>query len=162
MKENVLDVLIYLFDHVFDMDTDNEIETDQETLATELEAAGFEKIEIDKAFNWLEDLHFAQARTESVRTHTKGGMRIYTPEEVDRLLPECRGFLQTMEECGVIDAQLREMVIERVLALESVRVDVSQLKWVILMVLCNTSREDGPSVEWVEELMLGDCTETMH
>lgn len=160
MKENVLDVLIYLFDNVFD--TESEVETDQETLTDELEAAGFEKGEIDKAFNWLEGLHFAQARTESVRVKTMGGVRIYTPEELDRISAECRGFLLTMEECGVIDAQLREMIVERVMALESVQIDLTQLKWVILMVLCNSNREDGPSVEWVEEVMLGDFTETMH
>jgi Smg protein len=162
MKENVLDVLIYLFDHVFDMDTDTEAETDQETLATELEAAGFEKIEIDKAFDWLEDLHFAQARTEGIRSKTMGGMRFYAPEESERIAPDCRGFLLHMEACGVIDAQLREMVIDRVMALDAVQVDVNQLKWIILMVLCNSDREDGPSVEWVEEIMLGDFADTMH
>lgn len=160
MKENVLDVLIYLFDNVFD--AESEVETDQETLADELEAAGFEKIEIDKAFNWLEGLQFAEAQTKRVRAHTLGGIRIYTAEEMDRISGECRGFLFTMEECGIIDAQLREMIIERVMALAPVHIDLAQMKWVILMVLCNSNREDGPSMEWVEEVMLGDFAATMH
>lgn len=160
MKENVLDVLIYLFDHVFD--AEQEVDADQETLSDELEAAGFEKGEIDKAFDWLEDLNFSQARTEGLKEQTGRAVRIYAPRETERLSAECQGFLLTMEQCGVIDAQLREMVIERVLALETEEIDVSQLKWVILMVLCNAEREDGPPVEWVEEIMLGDFTETVH
>lgn len=160
MKENVLDVLMYLFDHVFD--TEVEVDTDQDILSDELEAAGFGKPEIDKAFDWLEDLRLAQDRSEGVKGQTPRGMRIYVPEELARLSQECRGFLLFMEQCNIIDAQLREMIIERVLALETPEIDLEELKWVTLMVICNSDREDGPSVEWVEELMLDDFTDVMH
>jgi Smg protein len=54
MKENVLDVLIYLFEnYMFDED---EYEPDQETLVLELSQAGFDQAMIDRAFNWLENL----------------------------------------------------------------------------------------------------------
>jgi Smg protein len=160
MKENMLDVLMYLFDHVFDADM--EVETDQDTLTDELEAAGFEKGEIDKAFDWLEDLRMAEGRAEGVRAQTATGLRIYTDEEAQRLSPECRGFIVFMEQCGIIDAQVREMVIERALALGTHLIDLDQLKWVTLMVLCNCERAEGPPVEWVEELMLDEFTEVMH
>ncbi len=160
MKENMLDVLMYLFDHVFDADM--EVEADQDILTDELEAAGFDKGEIDKAFDWLEDLRMAEGRAEGVRAQTVGSLRIYSEEEMQRLSADCRGFIVFMEQCGIVDAQVREMVIERALALGSHLVDLDQLKWVTLMVLCNCERDDGPPVEWLEELMLDEFTEIMH
>lgn len=160
MKENVLDVLMYLFDHVFDADM--EIETDQDTLTDELEAAGFDKGEIDKAFDWLDDLRLAEDRVEGLKTQAKSSMRIFASNELQRLTPECRGFLLFMEQCGIIEPQVREMIIERVLALGTPEIDIDHLKWVTLMVLCNCEHENSLPVEWVEELMLDEFTEVMH
>lgn len=160
MKENVLDVLMYLFDHVFDPDM--EIETDQDSLSDELEAAGFEKVEIDKAFDWLDDLRLAEERAEGMKLQNVGSMRIYADQELERFAPECHGFLVFMEQCGILDAQVREMVLERAQALDTPEIDLDHLKWVTLMVLCNCNREDGPPVEWVEELMLDEFTDVMH
>ena len=52
MKENVFDVLMYLFENY--MDEDPEVDQDQEALTSELTQAGFPKGEIRKAFSWLE------------------------------------------------------------------------------------------------------------
>ena len=54
MKETVLDVLMYLFEHYFDDDT--ELDSDRESLKQELVEAGFPEGEIGKAFEWLEAL----------------------------------------------------------------------------------------------------------
>ena len=48
---------------------------------------------------------------------------------------ECRGFLLTLERLGVLTPQQRELVIERMLALDADEPDTEQLKWVVLMVL---------------------------
>jgi Smg protein len=160
MKENVLDVLMYLFDHVFDADM--ETETDQDTLTDELEAAGFDKGEIDKAFDWLDDLRLAEDRAECLKGQGAGSMRIYAERELQRFSAGCHGFLVFMEQCAIIDAQLREMIIERAMALETPEIDLEHLKWVTMMVLCNSNREGGPPVEWVEELMLDEFTDVMH
>jgi Smg protein len=160
MKENVLDVLMYLFDHVFDADMESE--ADQDTLTDELEAAGFEKGEIDKAFDWLDDLRLAEDRTDCLKGQALGSMRVYADCELARFTDGCHGFMLFMEQSAIIDAQLREMIIERAMALETPEIDLEHLKWVTMMVLCNSSREDGPPVEWVEELMLDEFTDIMH
>ena len=54
MKENILDVLIYLFENY--MFESGEFEPDQDTLVTELSQAGFDHSMIDRAFEWLENL----------------------------------------------------------------------------------------------------------
>ncbi|CIB30978.1 Uncharacterized protein conserved in bacteria [Salmonella enterica subsp. enterica serovar Typhi] len=64
-------------------------------------------------------------------------MRIYTVEECERLDASCRGFLLFLEQIQVLNLETREMVIERVLALDTAEFDLEDLKWVILMVLFN-------------------------
>ncbi len=54
MKENVLDVLMYLFETY--VDTEEDPEPDQNELRLELSKAGFGDAEIDRALEWLEGL----------------------------------------------------------------------------------------------------------
>lgn len=139
MKENVFDVLMYLFENY--MDGSPELSTDQKQLTVELAEAGFRKGEIRKAFRWLEGLAAGRARqgTDPVRAHPTA-LRHYTGAESRKLNADCRGFLLFMEASGVLDAHTRELVIERVMALDLEEVSVEQLKWVVLMVLGN---QDG-------------------
>lgn len=47
------------------------------------------------------------------------------------------GFLLFLEQIQVLNLETREMVIERVLALDTAEFELEDLKWVILMVLFN-------------------------
>src|SRR6202012_542271 len=62
-------------------------------------------------------------------------VRIFSDGELARLSTECRGFLFTLERLGILSPQQREIVIERMLALDADELDTEQLKWVVLMVL---------------------------
>lgn len=53
-KESVLDVLMYLFEHYLDEDSD--VDADRDSLEVDLVQAGFGETEVVKAFNWLESL----------------------------------------------------------------------------------------------------------
>lgn len=64
-------------------------------------------------------------------------LRVYTEEECQRLDASCRGFLLFLEQIQVLNLETREMVIERVLALDTAEFELEDLKWVILMVLFN-------------------------
>ena len=54
MNENVVDILIYLYENY--MDGEQAPPTDQNELRDELLQAGFPALEIGKAFDWLDDL----------------------------------------------------------------------------------------------------------
>jgi Smg protein len=140
VKENVLDVLMYLFEHYYidgDMDdgTDADFPPDQETLTSELAEAGFARGEITKAFSWLEALTQVRAGSVELVSAGRGGVRHFSPVELKKLDAICRGFLQQMESAGVLDVAARELVIERVMALEVEEITLEQLKWVMWMVL---------------------------
>ncbi len=133
MKENVLDVLMYLFENY--MSDDIEFDTDEESLRVELQEAGFQSIEISKAFEWLEGLVALQDFPEKLPLVNTSSLRVYTAEEADKLDLDARGFLMFLEQTGVLDHNTREMVIDRVMALDEDEIDIEQLKWVTLMVL---------------------------
>ena len=82
----------------------------------------------------LADLACERDRPELHDTGPRA-LRIYTDAESTHLPAECRGYLFELERTGILSAQQREIVIERLLALDGSELDVDQLKWVVLMVL---------------------------
>ena len=157
MKENILDVLLYLFQNF--MDGDFEIEPNRDFLEDQLVEAGFQQYEIDKAFLWLDDL--ANREISDGSKHHDTSFRIYSDEELSNLDLECRGFLLYLENMGVLTADTRELVIERIMALDSLDFDIDRLKWVVLMVLFNQP-EDHMNYEWIENMVFDSSLESLH
>ncbi len=158
MKENVLDVLMYLFQNYMTEDAD--IDPDRESMETELLEAGFPSHEITQAFEWLDGL-MARLETPVMLLNEERSFRIYTDQEITRLDMECRGFLLFLEQAGVLSSETRELVIDRVMALETDDIDLTQLKWVILMVLFNQPDQEE-AYAWLEDLMFEDVEGYLH
>lgn len=136
MKESMFDVLMYLFENY--MEEDTEFNPDQESLTTELSQAGFPRVEISKAFNWLEGLSDLRESEEQLPSEASAGsLRVFATQEMEKIDCESRGFLMFMEQSGVLDTVSRELVIDRLMALEVDEISIEQLKWVILMVMFN-------------------------
>ncbi len=131
MTGTVLDILIYVFDHYMLEETPDVPERDE--LAQDLERVGFELANVELALDWLADLAGERDRPELPAGPR--AIRIYADGELARLSTECRGFLYSLEQSAILSAQQREIVIERLLALEMEEFDLEQVKWVVLMVL---------------------------
>lgn len=152
MKENVLDVLMYLFENC--MVEEPELQKDHQTLTAELFQAGFEHRQINKAFDWLRDLSdMCDPDDPPSMIIGKKSIRHYAGEEMRRLNAETRGFLLSLEQSGVLDALTREVVIDRVMALEVEEIDLNHIKWVTMMVLCNQPGQEDVYV-WMEDVVL--------
>ncbi|MCS3434546.1 DUF494 family protein Smg [Klebsiella sp. BIGb0407] len=133
----MFDVLMYLFETYIDNDAD--LHVDQDKLTRDLTEAGFEREDVYNALVWLEKLaDYQEGLTEPMQLVSDPlSMRIFTAEESQRLDADCRGFLLFLEQIQVLNLETREMVIERVLALDTAEFELEDLKWVILMVLFN-------------------------
>ncbi|OUD16184.1 DUF494 family protein [Thioflexithrix psekupsensis] len=158
MKENILDVLMYLFENY--MDDDEPVSFDQESLKQELLNAGFPLHEISKAFDWLESLARYPSLAESTAT-SHSSTRVYLKEECEKLDIECRGFLLFLEQTGVLETQSRELVIDRIMALDIDEFNLEQLKWVILMVLFNQPGQEA-AFTWMEDLIYDETVSLLH
>jgi len=148
MNENVLDILMYLFENYFA--EPEEEEPDQGALESELLEAGFTEPNVRKAFSWLDSL--AEGQSGLHGGPSTSATRVLTDEEAHRISADARGFLLFLEETGVLDPATREVVIDRVMALDSEEVDTETLSWVLLMVLHNRPGHEGAYV-WVEDMI---------
>jgi len=158
MKETILDVLLFLFEHYFADDPD--AVRDRDSLQHGLIQAGFSPTEISKAFDWLDALANQRPSAATVRTD-RGPVRVYAEAEAARLDAECRGFLMFLEEHRILDEDQRELVLDRVMALDQDEVDLDDLKWVVLMVLFNQPGSEA-AYAWMESQLFEDEPEPLH
>jgi Smg protein len=157
MKENVFDVLMYLFEKYY-MDDENPVAPDRDSVQQELSKAGFPHEEIDRAFNWMEGLATAPS---APAMQAKRSIRMFSETEMSRLDTECRGFILFLEQMGVLTPASRELAIDRAMALENEYFDIEQMKWVILMVLFNQPGEEA-AYAWVEDLVFDTTASGLH
>jgi len=137
MKEDMFDVLIYLFENY--MDSDSEMFPNTDVIASELLDAGFEQLEVSKAFKWLESL----ADTDSINLTVPESFRIFNSQEIAVFDLECRDFLLFLEHNGILSPANREIAIDRAMALKDENITLDKLKWIVLMVLLS---QPGDSV----------------
>ena len=158
MKENVLDVLMYLFESY--VDTDEEPEADQNELRAELAVAGFGDAEIERALDWLDGLtdHHDGLPYSAQTAH---GTRIYNDVEQNRLDAPCRGYITYLEQIGILSPPQREILVDRLLALEATDIDVEQIKWVVLMVLFSQPGQELAYAR-MEDLVFEDSAGAVH
>lgn len=133
----MFDILMYLFENY--IHSEAEVMVDHDLLTDELTRAGFHQDEIYKALKWLEKLAALQdVEAYPFVTRAVGSsFRVYTSEEMMLLDTECRGFIMFLEQVNLLDFTTREMVIDRVMELDTKDFCLDDLKWVILMVLFN-------------------------
>ena len=136
MKENIFDVLIYLFENYLDDDID--LIPDSEGIKTELLQVGFEQAEVNRAFDWLETL----TEQNNIKPSISSAFRIFCQQEEIKLDIECRNFLLFLEHSGILTATTREIVIDRALAIENEKLTLDELKWTVLLVLLSQSDDD--------------------
>lgn len=160
MKEDMLEVLIYLFENYIADGVS--FDPTQAEIAEELEGAGFTGEEIEKAFVWLEDLlDISEQSTQQNHRQAAGSIRYYTADEFERLQIAGMSLITKLVNAGVLDQFLREMVIDRVMALDSSDVNLDHIKWVVLMVLSN---QPGFSdiAEWAEVVVTDELIPVIH
>lgn len=148
MKETVVDALVYLFQNF--MSEDEELNTDRESLQDELVDAGFPNPVVDKALEWLEGL--VDHQQPALGNSAQHSIRVFSPIEEAKLDADARGFLLYLESAGVLSSHGRELIMDRVLALESDEIGIEQLKWLILMVLFNQPGQEE-AYAWMEDFV---------
>ena len=131
MDNTVFDVLVYVFDHY--QFAELPAATERAEIARDLEVAGFRGVTVQRALDWLAAL--ADQRSQPELDANARTFRLYTPEECARLDASCRGLLLALERGGILAPTQREIVIERLLALDVEELGLEQVKWVVLMVL---------------------------
>ncbi len=157
----MFDILMYLFENY--IHSEAEVMVDHDVLTDELTRAGFHQDEIYKALIWLEKLAALQdADTYPYLTRVASkSVRVFTTEEMEFLDTECRGFLMFLEQVNVLDFSTREMVVDRVMELDTKYFSMEDLKWVVLMVLFNVPGKEH-AYSQMEDLIFDEQEGPLH
>lgn len=168
MNGTVLDILIYVFDRYM-FDEAPEV-PEREALARDLESAGFGQANVERALDWLADLAGERSRAallpaaeiaDDGTPPQSRSLRLYSPMELARLSADCRGLLLSLEQAEILKPAQRELVIDRLLALDSEDLNLEQVRWIVLMVLSSQPGQEQACAR-METLVFDTDTSTAH
>jgi Smg protein len=170
----MFDVLVYLYENYWRPDACPE----PRLLSRKLSAVGFEPEEIQDALRWLGGLadsaqenaqdgeeFTADQQTDLALTTPPApaspcSMRIYTEEEREVLNVASVGFIAFLESAGVLPPPMREMVIDRAVAVGAGTMDLEELKIIVLMVFWSLGQE--PDALILDELFVDPDDRLLH
>lgn len=146
----MFEVLVYVYENYWHGDACPELPQ----LERKLSAIGFDADEIQAALLWLDGLNLAAQSTlwldtvasqpPQVRLSTDQSarsMRVYSVAEQDHLGASCLGFISFLESAGVLPPPMREVVVDRAMAIPGNPISLDDLKIIILMVYWSFGKE---------------------
>ncbi len=161
----VFDILAYLVERYLDLGD----YPDLDALPRQLAAAGFDPDEIEQAVQWLSGLRQSMPGPLAREVSAPAGpleparpasLRFYAPVEQHKITLDGRGYLQFLEANAVLGPAQREVVIERITALEQPEVGLDQVKLIVLLVLWNHGQPLNALV--VDELLATERAGPLH
>lgn len=153
----MFDVLVYLYETYWRPDAC----PDHAQLARKLNAVGFESDEIQEALTWLDGLAAAGESLESAAANQgEHSLRVYAPHEIEHLGETSVSFIRFLESAGVLPAPMREMVIDRAMAIPGAPMDLEDLKIIVLMVFWSLGEE--PDALILDELFVDPEDRLIH
>jgi Smg protein len=154
----MFEVLVYVYENYWRGDACPE----SPQLGRKLSAAGFEAGEIAEALHWLDGLNLATSATwmptsvEPQHGQAGSSLRVYSVLEQEHLGAQNLGFVIFLESSGVLPPPMREMVLDRAMAVPGGPVSLDDLKIIVLMVYWSLGEE--PDALILDEL----CDDSEH
>lgn len=158
MNENIIDVLVYLFENYMTEHVNIKEQLTMNNIYHGLEQAGFAKNTIDEAFDWLSALNESHAQ---LLPQSAGAIRIYQGLESEKLDDECIDFITYLEGAGILSPHTRELLINSLLHLNADNIDVDDLQWLALIILF-TQPEQEQAFASMESLMFDPPVDHEH
>ena len=144
--EAMFEVLVFVYENYWRGDACPELQQ----LGRKLSAAGFEVDDIQQALQWLDGLNIASHHTELIdisqsvpehHTESAHSLRVYSIAEQDHLGAECLGFINFLESAEVLSPHMREIVLDRAMAVPGHPMALDDLKIIVLMVYWSVGLE---------------------
>ena len=143
----MFEVLVYVYENYWHGDACPE----PQQLGRKLSAAGFEAEEIQAALTWLDGLHLAaqtlrpaaeeEPPLPAVLAQSADSLRVYSVAEREHLGADALGFLVFLEAAGVLPPYMREIAVDRAMAVPGEPLMLDDLKIIVLMVYWSFGEE---------------------
>lgn len=142
----MFEVLVYVYENYWQGDACPQ----PQQLGRKLSAAGFEAEEIEAALVWLDGLQMAAQHLREAAEEDPGhavlqpsptSLRVYSVAEREHLGADALGFLVFLESAGVLPPHMREIVVDRAMAVPGEPLPLDDLKIIVLMVYWSFGEE---------------------
>ncbi len=144
----MFEVLVYVYENYWQGDACPEAPA----LGRKLSAAGFEPEEIEAALIWLDGLQLAAQTSRVCPADARGAvdcalpqsadsLRVYSSAERQQLGVDALGFISFPEGASVLPPHMREIVVDRAMAVAGEPLSLDDLKIIVLMVYWSLGQE---------------------
>lgn len=138
MNDSLFGLLLYVFENYPQLDHTND--SKREAITEEMINYGFNKKDVDQIMEWFKTLNQQrQLLTNSNLKHDTSSHRVFSPRECDCMTPEARSRLLQLQQQGYIDTVTRELVLDRMIALDEPSLDAPEIDWLVLVVMYQDS-----------------------
>ncbi len=139
MNENIIDVLVYLFENYLSENSNLNEQYTKNNIYQGLEQAGFESTTIEHALEWLLSIN---DKPHPEINQSEDSIRVYSPVEIELLDQEGVDFISYLESSGILTPTTRELLLNGLLNLNTDNVDVDDLQWLALIILFSQPDEE--------------------
>jgi Smg protein len=152
-----IEILSHVFEHHCSYD-ELLLPSKQRELFDKLQVEGFHKDTIAKAFVWFSS--FAHHQKKKKSHPQKNSIRLFSADEINKIGDENLQFIRTLEHVGVVDATMREFIINQLMRLEHNKIAILDVKWVTFLLLSGSiygkQKDIGERIELFSLVMSDD------
>jgi Smg protein len=152
----MFEVLVFMFENYFA----HHAQANNDVMAQELLAAGFESPDISSAFDWFQKMQSMLATSELPESYQHDSLRMFTAAELKKIDTESMSFVLFMQQAKVINSLERDLIIDRAMALPVPIICIEEMRWITMIALWNAGREQD--YLFVEDALFNPRGLTLH
>jgi Smg protein len=132
MRERFLDIVTLIARYMFEEGRGTE---DEQAITDALVAEGYERRDVQEAFEWLEQVAAARAGRPDDRAPDDGAARVLTPAEQLKINPQAFGFLIRLRQLGLADTLALERILERAMGVDTDEIGLDEVRAIAALVI---------------------------
>ncbi len=133
----MFEVLVFMFENYFA----NHAFPDNDVMAQELSAAGFNQSDILGAVDWFHKMKSMLIEPAAIYSHKHTSLRMFTDSELKKINTESISFILFLQQANVINDVERDLIIDRAMALKQKQISIEEMRWITMIALWNEGRE---------------------
>ena len=157
----MFEVLVYMFENYID----THFRPDENTLSKELYAAGFDKEDINGAFNWFNQLELMTKQSTVFEKPNHVSTRIFMQDELKKISGESIAFILFLVQANILNSAQRELVLDLAMNLPQPEVSIEEMRWIVLMTTWGASKSGPDKTKeylFIEDALLNKQKPTLH
>ena len=152
----MFEVLVFIFENYIA----HHALPDNDVMAQELSAAGFNQKDFQGAVGWFQEMKSMLTQPPAVYSHQHSATRILTDNELKKINIESISFVLFLQQANVINDVERDLIIDRAMALKQEQVCIEEMRWITMIALWNEGREKD--YLFVEDALFNPRGLTLH